>query len=142
MEISYSETKDLDYEKVIDIFFSVGFLKNPDKRLIYRQAIEKAFHNSQYVVSVYDKKMLIGFARIITDEVLFATIWNMVVMPKYQKQGIGKKILDKCLNQYPNLHFFLIADDEVVGFYEKSGFKLHKYGMYLEKGRQVCVIYN
>jgi ribosomal protein S18 acetylase RimI-like enzyme len=91
---------------------------------------------------VFDGNDLVGFVRVLTDETLFATVWNMIVKPEYQKHGIGKMLMDKCLEKYPTVHFFLMADDDVVGFYEKSGFKLHKYGMYLEKGRKVCVIYN
>jgi len=142
MNFIVKETKDLDYEKVVDLFFAVHFLRFPEKRETYKQAIEKAFRNSQYIVSVFDGDELIGFVRVLTDETLFATVWNMIVKPEYQKHGIGKILIDKCLEKYPNVHFFLIADDNVVGFYEKSGFKLHKYGMYLEKGREVCIIYN
>jgi ribosomal protein S18 acetylase RimI-like enzyme len=142
MKIFLKETMELDYEKVVDLFFSVNFLHHPEKRKEYKEAIEKAFRNSQYVVAAYDVEKLVGFARVLTDKVLFATIWNMIIAPEYQKKGIGKMLLEKCLDKYPTLHYFLVADDDVVGFYQKSGFKLHQYGMYLEKGRQVCVIYN
>jgi ribosomal protein S18 acetylase RimI-like enzyme len=142
MSITFKNTKDLDFEKVIDIFFSVYFLRFPEKRELYKTSIQKAFQNSQYVVSAYEDNELIGFVRVLTDESIFATIRNMIVDPKYQKIGIGKQLIRKCLSHYPNLHFFLFADDDVTGFYEKIGFKIHKYGMFLEYGRKVCIIYN
>jgi ribosomal protein S18 acetylase RimI-like enzyme len=142
MKISFKQTKSLDFDKVIDIFFEAGFLKHQNKREIYKKAIKKAFLNSDYVVSAWDKEKLIGFSRIITDKSLFAPIWNLIVKPEYQGKGIRKSLMQKCLNKYPKLHFFIIADKKVVKFYEKLGFKLHPYGMYLEKGKQVCVIYN
>lgn len=141
MDIRIVETQDLDYTQVVDIFYSIGFLKKLEKRKIYQTAIEKAFRNSQFVVAAFDGNQLIGFGRVVTDTALFATIWNMIVRPDYQKQGIGKMIIQKCLEHYPDLQFFLIADQNVVGFYEKNGFKLHPYAMYLEKGRKVCIIY-
>ena len=64
------------------------------------------------------------------------------MIPTYQKQGVGKMLLQKCIDRYPHVHFFTIADDDVMEFYEKSGFKLHLYGMYLEKGKKNCAIYN
>jgi len=140
--IQFKQTKNLDFDKVIDIFFEAGCLKHKSKRGIYKKAIKKAFLNSDYVVSAWDKDKLIGFSRIITDKSLFATIWNLIVKPEYQDKGIGKSLMQKCLNKYPKLHFFIIADKKVVKFYEKLGFKLHDDGMYLEKGKQVCVIYN
>lgn len=142
MNITYTETKDLDYERVVDIFYSVKFLRHPEKRNLYKDSIEKAFKNSQYVVAAYDEDKLIGFVRVLTDESLFATIWNLIVTPEYQIKGIGRTLIQKCLDKYPNLHFFTFADQEVRKFYEKLGFKLHTDGMYLEKGKKVCVIYN
>ena len=142
MNFHIIENNKLDYEKVVDLFFEVGFLRFPDKREKYKEAIKKAFKNSQYVLGAYIKDELIGFARVLTDEVLFATIWNMIVKPKYQKKGVGKLLLEKCLNKYSNLHFFLIADEDVIDFYKKSGFKIHPHGMYLEKGKKVCILYN
>jgi len=139
---TFKESKDLDYEKVVDLFYEVGFLNNHLKRQKYKTAIESAFKNSQYVVSVWDKDNLVGFARVITDKSLFATIWNMIVTPEYQGRGLGKNLLEKCLDQYPKLHFFLIADKHVASFYQKLGFKHCPHGMYLEKGKRVCAIYN
>lgn len=136
------ETADLDYEKVVDIFFKVGFLQHPDKRAMYKKAIEEAFRNSQYVVSVWKSGEMVGFARVLTDKSIFATIWNMLVEPKYQRLGVGRLLLERCLANYPTCHFFLIADKEVEGFYEKMGFRKHENAMYWEAGRRVCVIYN
>ena len=64
MKIYLKETKDLDYEKVVDIFYEVKFLKHPEKRTKYKEAIEKAFRNFQYVVSAWDNDKLIGFVRV------------------------------------------------------------------------------
>jgi len=141
MDITIKETKDLDFEKVIDVFYKVKFLKYPKKRQEYKDAIEKAFRNSQYVVSVWKNEELVGFARVLTDETLFATIWNMLVKPAYQKSGIGKLLIQKCLNKYPRCHFFLFADKKVVDFYQKMGFDIHQFGMYLKKGMNRCIIY-
>jgi len=142
MNITLKVTKDLNYEDVVSIFYSVNFLKYPEKRLIYIKAIEKAFRKSQFVVSAWDNDKLVGFVRVLTDETLFATIWNLIVLPEYQKKGIGKLLVKKCLDKYKNLHFFIFADEDNIKFYEKLGFKFHQYGMYLEKGKKVCVIYN
>jgi len=142
MDIHFKENKKLNFDKVVGIFFKVGFLKRKNKKEKYKKAIKRAFLNSDYVVSAWDKDKLIGFARVLTDKSLFATIWNMIVRPKYQNKGVGKKLMQKCLDKYPKCHFFLIADEKVSGFYKKAGFNLHPHGMYLEKGKKVCAIYN
>lgn len=141
MNIILKEIKDLDYEKVVDIFFEVKFLRFPGKRNEYKIAIEKAFKNSQLVVSAWDENKLVGFARVVTDNSLFATIWNMMIKPEYQKKGLGKMLIKKCLTNYPNLHFFLLSGENSVNFYKKMGFDIHQYGMYLKEGPKRCVIY-
>jgi ribosomal protein S18 acetylase RimI-like enzyme len=141
MNLTFKETKDLNYEKVIDIFYEVNFLKYPEKRNKYKKAIEKAFRNSQFVVSVWDSNELVGFARVITDKSLFATIWNLIVKPDYQRKRIGTMIIKKCLNKYPDLHFFLFSGKDSVDFYKKTGFDTHRFGMYLKEGLERCIIY-
>lgn len=142
MNITIKETKELDYEKVVDIFFEVGFLKNEQKRKEYSAAIEKGFRNSQLVVSAWDEEELIGFARVLTDSALFATVWNMLVRHKYQKRGVGALLLKKCVDSYPACHFFLFAGKKTTGFYKKNGFAIHQYGMSLKDGFKRCVIYS
>lgn len=141
MDLSFKEIKDLDYEKVVDIFYEVKFLRYPEKRQKYKEAIEKAFRNSQYVVSAWVDNELAGFARVITDKSLFATIWNMIVRPEHQRKGIGKMIIQKCLDKYPDLHFFLFSGEDSIDFYKKSGFDTHRFGMYLKDGFERCIIY-
>ena len=142
MNITLKETKEMNYEKVVDIFYEVKFLKYPDKRAVYKEAIEKAFRNSQLVVSAWEGEKLAGFARVITDNSLFATIWNMIVKPDYQKKGVGKMLIQKCLDNYPNLQFFLFSGENTADFYKKMGFDTHRFGMYLKDGFKKCVIYN
>lgn len=141
MKIELKDTKDLDYEKVIDIFYEVNFLRHPQKRNAYKKAIEKAFRNSQYVVSAWDENKLIGFTRVLCDKSIFGTIWNFMIKPDYQRKGIGKMLLKKCLDKYPDLHFFLFSAVDSVDFYKKNGFAVHGHGMYLEDGFDRCIIY-
>lgn len=142
MKIKLKETKKLSYDKVVKIFFEVGFLKKPSKTNLYNQSIQEAFKNSQYVISAWDEKQLVGFVRVLSDKTIFATIWNMIVKPEYQNKGIGELLVKQIFKKYNKHAVFLIADQKVKGFYEKMGFKAHSSGMYLVKGYDNCSIYN
>jgi GNAT superfamily N-acetyltransferase len=52
-----------------------------------------AVANSQFVIAAYDDEKLVGFGRIVTDGVLHAMIYDMIVHPGYQNHGIGTQIL-------------------------------------------------
>ncbi len=40
---------------------------------------------------------LVGMGRCMSDGVLYASIWDMVVLPAHQRQGIGRRIFEELL---------------------------------------------
>ena len=57
-----------------------------------------AIANSEPVISVWDKELLIGFARATSDGIYRATIWDVVIHPDYQGNGLGSKLIETVLN--------------------------------------------
>ena len=57
------------------------------------QELHQALQSSWYFVSAYHDEQLVGFGRVISDGVLHALIVEMIVVPEYQRQGIGSAIL-------------------------------------------------
>ena len=101
--------------------------------------LERANRNSWLVVSAYDGNKLVGFGRVVTDFVLHAMIFDMIVLPDYQGKGIGTMILsrlvNKCLKQgIRDIQLFCAKGKRV--FYEKNGFEVRADdapGMQLKK---------
>jgi N-acetylglutamate synthase-like GNAT family acetyltransferase len=62
--------------------------------------LEKAISNSWYLVSAYHNEKLVGFGRIISDGVYQTFIGDLIILPDYQKHGIGSHIfttlVEKC----------------------------------------------
>ena len=81
--------------------------------------------NSQFVVSVYDGPSLVGFGRVVTDGVLHAMIYDMIIHPGYQGQGLGTQVLQRLIEWCRSAH---IRDIQLFcargkrSFYEKNGF--------------------
>ncbi len=44
-------------------------------------------------ITAYDGGTLVGCLRILTDGYFFGTITEMLVLPEYQRQGIGSRLL-------------------------------------------------
>jgi ribosomal protein S18 acetylase RimI-like enzyme len=104
---------------VQEICASVGWSKR-DPLLI-----AQALNNSLAVVSVWDKGMMVGFARATGDKVFNATIWDVVVRPSYQRLGVGHLVMRELLNELDQYEIPLItlyADPGTDGFYKRFGF--------------------
>src|SRR5574341_1232765 len=52
---------------------------------------------SQFFVVAYDGEQLVGFGRVLTDGVLHAMIYDMIVHTDYQGHGIGTQILQRLI---------------------------------------------
>ena len=44
-------------------------------------------------ITAYDGKRLVGCLRILSDGYFFRTITELLILPEYQKQGIGSRLL-------------------------------------------------
>lgn len=92
--------------------------------------IEEALNNTLYSVSIYDDNKIIGYGRIIGDKTIFLYIQDIMVIPEYQGNKIGTKIMTVLLNKVeeykkvnPNIRTYLGASKGKEAFYEKFGFK-------------------
>ncbi len=94
------------------------------------KVVEEALNNTLYSVSIYDDNKIIGYGRIIGDKTIFLYIQDIMVIPEYQGQKIGTKIMNALLTKIdeykkvnPNLRTYLGASKGKENFYEKFGFK-------------------
>ena len=71
-------------------------------------------------ITAYDNEMLVGCLRILTDGYFFGTITELLVLPEYQRQGVGSKLLELAKENTPTMLYFG-AQPGVEGFYEKNG---------------------
>ena len=71
-------------------------------------------------ITAYDEKELVGCLRILSDGYYFGTITELLVLPKYQKQGIGSRLLTLAKDNSPTMLYFG-AQPGAEGFYEKNG---------------------
>lgn len=71
-------------------------------------------------MTAYDRGMLVGCLRILSDGCYFGTITELLVLPEYQKQGIGSRLLQLARENAPTSLYFG-AQPGVEGFYEKNG---------------------
>lgn len=71
-------------------------------------------------ITAYDGDMLVGCLRILTDGYFFGTITELLVLPEYQKHGIGSRLIQLAKETSPTMLYFG-AQPGVESFYEKNG---------------------
>ena len=71
-------------------------------------------------ITAYDGETLVGCLRILTDGYFFGTITEMLVLPEYQRQGIGSRLLQLARENTPTMLYFG-AQPTAEQFYEKNG---------------------
>ncbi|MGD9678314.1 MAG: GNAT family N-acetyltransferase [Vulcanibacillus sp.] len=122
LNITY-DTTNIDWESVSSIIEIAG-LRSADP-----ETCKKAFLGSQVTVFAFDDDKLIGVARAISDGVRQAAIYDVAILPEYQKKGIGKILVESITNKLSGCNFILYSNVGKEGFYEKLGFRRLKTGM-------------
>ena len=89
----------------------------------------KAFEASHTVVFAYSDGRPVGFGRAISDGAYQAAVYEMAVVPEFQKQGIGAQIMRAILDRLPGCNVILYASPGKEDFYRKLGLRRMKTGM-------------
>lgn len=125
MAIQYKANDAINKEEVIHVFKAVGWNKDPDN-------IVDAFNHSYYITA-RDQGNLVAFARAISDGYYYTGIYDVVVLPDYQKKGIGYHMVKMLMKEYEGQYFFLTYTKGNKAFYEKCGFKENNNAMWVNK---------
>ena len=106
----------------------------------WKQPLSKEKHyqilkNSEYIILAFDtrEEKVVGFVNALSDEVRFAFIPMLEVLPEYQNRGIGTKLMEILLSDLENIsNIDLTCDPELQNFYERFGM-LKSRGMVIRK---------
>lgn len=129
-QIIFSTERDIDFYELEELCDRVGWARRPLRK------VKKAIEHSFLVVSMWEvkgkKRRLVGFARATSDHAFNATIWDVVVDPKFQNRGLGKALMKYAIAQLRNAdisNITLFADPQVIKFYQRLGFILDPEGI-------------
>lgn len=123
MPIVYNATqKDLPSAQLQRLFQLVGWSDGSENEDMISK-FNTPFVNSTFVVSAWEGERLVGAVRVLSDKVIRSVVYDLLVDPAYQGSGIGRELLQRCLEQFPGTEWFLQTSEEAAGFYEKLGLK-------------------
>ncbi|MEM6721016.1 MAG: GNAT family N-acetyltransferase [Bacteroidota bacterium] len=118
MNLDMSTTKLPSEEELISLFSQTTWASKRKQ-----QDIQKMLKSLQVFVTVRENGKLIGFGRALSDGVYRALIDDIIVDSSYQKQGIGRIIIENIVAQLEGIdEVFLNTKPNLEEFYNKFGF--------------------
>ena len=119
-DLQYKSTKNFSEKELKKLFLSVEWSSGnyPDKLVI-------AMKNSSSVFTAWDNNKLVGLVNVLSDGIMTAYVHYLLIMPEYQRIGIGKKLMKMVSENYNDyLRIVLIAYDKEIEFYKHCGFEV------------------
>jgi GNAT superfamily N-acetyltransferase len=117
--LRFSDSKDVNPDTLLELYGFGWWCNQRTKTDVHRM-----LEHTSMIVSVWDGDVLVGFTRLLTDFTYRGTIWDVIVRPDYQGQGVGKRIIEYILT-HPKLAtvtFFWLSTRDKHDFYEQFGF--------------------
>ena len=101
------------------------------------EGIKQMLENTDYVFTVWDHRQLAGFARVLTDKIYRATLWDVIIHPGFQGSGVGESLMNQILSHpvLSRVQKFWLNTRDKQSFYERFGFVRSDQGMVREAGR-------
>ena len=126
MNITYNETqKNLPPEQLHNLFVAVGWSDGSETPDMIKKGYGVPWVNSTLVISAWDDDRLIGAVRVLSDTMFRSIIYDLMVLPEYQNKGIGKELVRRCIDHFPNSEWLVQTTKEISGYYEKIGFTVN-----------------
>lgn len=98
-----------------------------------KEQVDLALRNSVFRVGIYDGEAIVGMARMIGDLGLCYYIKDVIVLPDYQRRGVGTILMTELLgfvrsHGVPDTEIFveLCAMPDKIPFYETFGFRANE----------------
>jgi predicted N-acetyltransferase YhbS len=82
--------------------------------------------HANLIITAWDENVLVGIARSLTDFSYVAYLADLAVDKKYQRQGIGKQLIEETkIRLGPECMIVLLAAPNANQYYEHIGFENH-----------------
>ena len=100
------------------------------KPIIEEQA-QSGLDHSDFIIACRDNNHIVGCARIFWDKGYIAYLADVMVIPEYQRQGIGKQLVSECISFIDRqlkdgwrIKIVIVSAKGKEPFYERFGFEM------------------
>ena len=111
--------------KLEDVFYlyqAVGWTNYTNQP----QMLEQALSHSLVIYLALDGDAVVGLIRLVGDGFSSVFVQDLIVLPSYQRQGIGSSLMKEALEDFKEAYQVQLATEQTeknVGFYRSMGFE-------------------
>ena len=120
--ISVRKQEVVKLENVLHLYQAVGWTNYTHQP----QMLEKALSHSLVIYLALDGDAVVGLIRLVGDGFSSVLVQDLIVLPIYQRQGIGSALMKEVLEDYKDVYQVQLVTEETertLGFYRSMGFE-------------------
>ena len=109
-------------EDVLHLYQAVGWTNYTNQS----QMLEQALSHSLVIYLALDGDVVVGLIRLVGDGFSSVFVQDLIVLPSYQRQGIGSNLMKEALADYKDAYQIQLATElteKNLGFYRSLGFE-------------------
>ena len=110
-------------EDVLHLYQAVGWTNYTDQS----EMLEQALSHSLAIYVALDGDAVVGLIRLVGDGFSSVFVQDLIVLPSYQRQGLGSALMKEALKDYKDAYQVQLVTEETeknVGFYRSMGFEV------------------
>ena len=77
-----------------------------------QEKLARAFRQSTWLLGAFDGDRLVGFARCVGDGEYILYVQDLIVLPAYQRQGVGRRLMELVSERFSGVRQFLLITDK------------------------------
>ena len=110
-------------EDVLHLYQAVGWTNYTHQT----EMLEQALSHSLAIYVALDGDAVVGLIRLVGDGFSSVLVQDLIVLPIYQRQGIGSALMKEALEDYKDTYQVQLVTEETeknLGFYRFMGFEI------------------
>ena len=120
--IKITKETSVSLDDVLHLYQAVGWTNYTNQP----QMLSQALSHSLATYLARDGEEIVGLVRLIGDGFSSVFVQDLIVLPTYQRQGIGSTLMKQALSDYKDTYQVQLATDEsekTLAFYRSLGFE-------------------
>ena len=120
--IKITKETSVSLDDVLHLYQAVGWTNYTNQP----QMLAQALTHSLATYLARDGEEIVGLVRLIGDGFSSVFVQDLIVLPTYQRQGIGSTLMNQALSDYKDIYQIQLATDEsekTLAFYRSLGFE-------------------